>query len=88
MSAPPSCDLELLYNKFWGQRDKIKELGLVVNCARVPKYGCDPYELTKVCVDKNGKDVLRTLNLPNIRLFPFFKPSSKILLRSEYVYMY
>jgi hypothetical protein len=88
MSAPSPCDLELLYKTFWGKRNEIKELGIVVSCAIVPKDGCDPYELTKVCVDKKGNDVLRTLELPNIRLFPFFKPSSKILLRSEYVYMY
>jgi hypothetical protein len=86
---PSVKDLKRLYEKFWGKRNQIRELGVVVTCEGVPKEGCDPYNLTEFCVDEDGNDLLRTLELPaGIKLFPFLSPSTKILLRREYVYIY
>jgi hypothetical protein len=89
MCCPSVEDLKLLHEIFWGKRSQIKELGVVVSCEGVPKEGCDPYNLTEFCVDEHGNDLLRTLELPaGIKLFPFIEPSTKILLRREYVYTY
>jgi hypothetical protein len=90
MSLPDIESLELLYKAFWGRRDRIRELGIVVETGtgRTRKGGPDPYNLTEYFVDADGKDILRCLKLPGICLFPFLIPSSKILLRGEYVYIY
>jgi hypothetical protein len=89
MSCPSIKNLKLLHETFYGNRSRIKELGVVVTCEGVPKKGCDPYDLTEFCVDEQGNDVLRTLEMPaGIKLFPFLRTSTKILLRREYVYIY
>jgi hypothetical protein len=87
MSFPDVEVLELLHETYWGQRNTFRKL-CSVRAGRIPRAGSDPYDLTKYCVDKDGKDACRFLELPGIRLFPLLRPSSKILLRSEYVYIY